>query len=94
MLTSLSLKNCLYTSLLGAGVNKLTIIKTNTDNPAAGYVSSCRKGFKLLNQLQFGRKYVQIIVILAPVNIEATAPSLVALFHKNAARKAGVNDAP
>tara|TARA_E500000178_G_C16844386_1_gene672130 strand:+ start:720 stop:962 length:243 start_codon:yes stop_codon:yes gene_type:complete len=80
--------------MLGAGVDKLTTINDNTERIEAGYVNSCKNGFKLLKPSQLGRKKLQIIVTKAPVIIEATAPSLVARFHKKAAKRDGVIDVP
>ena len=64
------------------------------DNEAAGYVSSCRKGVRPPNPDHKGNKQVQIIVSDAPVIMDATAPSVVALFQRNAARSAGVIEVP
>ena len=64
------------------------------DNVAAGYVSSCRKGLRPPNPDHEGKKYVQMIVTVAPVIMDATAPSFVALFQRNAARSAGVIEVP
>ena len=75
-------------------MNKLTITRARIDNVAAGYVSSFRKGLRPLNPDHEGNKYVQMIVTDAPVIMDATAPSLVALFQRNAARSAGVIEVP
>ena len=64
------------------------------DKAVAGYVSSCKSGFRPENPDQKGRKYVQTMVIDVPVIIDAIAPSFVVLFQRKAASNAGVIEVP
>ena len=75
-------------------MSKLPTINAKIERPAAGYVNSCKKGCRLLKPDHVGRKNVQIIVMDAPVIMDAIAPSLVARLQVKAAKRAGVIEVP